>query len=310
MIEKVLHCIGAAPSHGSWVQPFDARERLGAKGIPEEPRAWFDRQMAEGPVTWLVPDPNRTLRGAQRLFAIIEHLSGEPKTLTEVASAVDLPKSTAHRFLRTLEDSGWVVRDKGGVYSLGAVVVGLAAQYLSGDLVVTTATPIMRGLRNELNETVSLSRRIGLTRVCVLEFPSTQNLRLVLGIGERGPLHAGASGLLLYAFMPPEDRARLTEASLERYTPRTITDHQALEKEATLIRRRGWAISKGQRTKGGVAMAVPVFEPGSDGDVAALGLFGPELRCSTQREQKRWLDALKECARQINEALASANQIG
>ncbi|HJQ94280.1 MAG TPA: IclR family transcriptional regulator [Acidimicrobiia bacterium] len=253
--------------------------------------------------------PEKDMRGSERLFAIIEDLSGEPKTLTEVATAVGLPKSTALRFLRTLEAAGWVVRDKSGVYTLGAVVVGLAAQYLSSDPVVTAATPVMRELRAYLNETVSLSRRIGLTRVCVVEFPSTQNLRLVLGIGERGPLHAGASGLLLYAYMSPEERASLGERTLERYTARTITDPVELEHEATVIGRRGWAISKGQRTKGGVAMAAPIFEPGSNREVAALGLLGPELRCSTQREQKRWLDALITSAREINDAMTHSNQI-
>lgn len=253
----------------------------------------------------MLPTTDQTLRGAERLFAIIEDLSGEPKTLTEVASAVELPKSTALRFLKTLERSGWVVKDKAGVYSLGPVVVGLAAHYLASDPVVTAATPIMRQLRDDLNETVSLSRRIGLIRVCVLEYPSTQNLRLVLGVGERGPLHAGASGLLLYAYMPPEERERYVAKGLAQFTSRTITDSEALEREAALIRRSGWAMSRGQRTEGGVAMAAPIFEPGSEGAVTALGLFGPELRCSTKREQKRWEAALRVSAGHINQALAS-----
>lgn len=245
------------------------------------------------------------MRGAQRLFSIIEYLANEPMTLTEVANATDLPKSTALRFLRTLEESGWAVRDHDSVYSLGPSVVGLAAQYLSGNPMVAAATPVMRALRDELDETVSLSRRIGMIRVCIQEFPSTQNLRLVLGIGEQGPLHAGASGVLLYAYMSDADRAAVRERGLERYTNRTIIDPDQLEAEAEVIRRQGWAITKGQKTKGGVAIAVPIFDPGSSDEVVALGLFGPELRCSTQREQKRWLSALQEAAAQISETLAS-----
>jgi len=223
-------------------------------------------------------------------------------TLTEVAKAADLPKSTALRFLRTLEESGWVVRDKDGVYSLGAAIVGLAAQYLSGNPVVAAATPAMRALQAELDETISLSRRVGLIRVCVQEFPSTQNLRLVLGLGERGPLHAGASGLLLFAYMPGEERQRLAEHGFDRYTSRTLTDLKALEAEADVIREQGWAMTRGQKTEGGLAMAVPIAEPGSRGEVAALGIFGPEIRCSTKREQDRWLKALQETAKQINDA--------
>lgn len=224
--------------------------------------------------------------------------------LTEVAGAVELPKSTALRFLRDLEEAGWVSRNGDGVYSLGASVVGLAAQYLSHNEMVTVATPEMRRLRDELDETVSLSRRVGLIRVCVQEFPSKKNLRLVLGIGERGPLHAGASGLLLYAHMPEDERKRLAEEGFPAFTRRTITDFKTLEKAAAKIRQQGWALTKGQKTEGGVAIAVPLADPNYDGEIAALGLFGPELRCSTKAEQKNWLEALQDTAASISASLA------
>jgi len=240
------------------------------------------------------------VRGAQRLFIIVERLSARPMTLTEVAREADLPKSTALRFLRTLEDSGWVYRDQSGVYSLGAAIAGLAAQYLSGDPLVTAATAPMRSLHAELDETISLSRRVGLTRVCVQEFPSTQNLRLVLGLGEQGPLHAGASGLLLFAYMPAEERARLADNGFPSFTSRTITDLVELEAAAGKIREQGWAMTRGQKTEGGLAIAVPISNP--SGEVAALGVFGPEIRCSTKREQERWRKALLATAAEINEA--------
>lgn len=247
------------------------------------------------------------MRGSQRLFKIVEELSRDSMNLTQVAEAVDLPKSTALRFLRDLEEAGWVARDNDGVYSLGATVVGLAAQYIAQNEMVTAATPAMRDLRDELDETVSLSRRVGLIRVCVQEFPSKKNLRLVLGIGERGPLHAGASGILLYAYMPDEERRRLAEAGLERYTRRTPTDFDSLEREAEKVRRQGWALTKGQKTEGGVAIAVPLSDPGSEDDIAALGLFGPELRCSTKAKQRRWLEALLSTADTIKSALTSSH---
>jgi DNA-binding IclR family transcriptional regulator len=246
------------------------------------------------------------MRGAERLFKIIDELSREPMSLTQLARAVELPKSTALRFLRALEEGGWTVRDNDGAYSLGPAVVGLAAQYLSHNQIVAAATPAMRALREEIDETVSLSRRIGLTRVCVQEFPSTKNLRLVLGVGEQGPLHAGASGLLLYAYMPEEERHRLVASGLERFTTRTLTGLTQLEREADKIRQQGWALTKGQKTEGGVAIAVPITDPGADGEVAALGLYGPELRCSTVAKQKRWLEALMRTAASIRQTLASS----
>lgn len=250
-------------------------------------------------------DSKGQVRGAQRLFVIVEQLSAAPMTLTEVAKRADLPKSTALRFLRTLEEAGWVFRDKSGIYSLGATIVGLAAQYLSGNPLVAIATPPMRALNAQLDETISLSRRVGLARVCVQEFPSTKNLRLVLGLGEQGPLHAGASGVLLYAHMPEETRRRLADRGFERYTTKTIVDFDELEAEAEKVRSQGWAITKGQKTAGGVAIAVPIAEPGAGTGVAALGVFGPEIRCSTEQELEVWLRALQETAAEINDATST-----
>ena len=136
--------------------------------------------------------------------------------LTLVAEAVELPKSTALRFLRDLEEAGWVARDNAGVYSLGATVVGLAAQYIAHNEMVAAAAPAMRDLRDKIDETVSLSRRVGLIRVCVQEFPSRKALRLVLGVGERGPLHAGASG----GRAPPPRGGRVGNRSLARAAAR------------------------------------------------------------------------------------------
>ncbi|MPZ51391.1 MAG: helix-turn-helix domain-containing protein [Acidimicrobiia bacterium] len=228
--------------------------------------------------------------------------------LTELAGAVELPKSTALRFLRDLEEAGWVSRDRDGVYSLGASVIGLAAQYMSQNDLVIAAAPEMRRLREDLDETVSLSRRVGLIRVCVQEFPSKKSLRLVLGIGERGPLHAGASGLLLFAHMRDEERKLLAENGFKTYTSRTITEYDSLEQEAEKIRERGWALTKGQKTEGGVAIAVPLVDP-REGEVTALGLFGPELRCSTDAEQRRWLDALSKAADSISASLLATGRL-
>lgn len=249
------------------------------------------------------------MRGVQRLVSIIDAVAAEPSTLTEIAARIDLPKSTALRFLRTLEGSGWVLRDGAGDYSLGPTLIGIAAKYFAGDALMVAATEPMRALRDSLGETVSLSRRVGLGRVCVQEFASTQNLRLVLGVGESGPLHAGASGVLLYAHLPADARARFSETELTRFTDRTIVDIKALDEEAERVRERGWAMSEGQKTKGGLAMAVPIHDPSAGDEVVALGLFGPDLRAPTEADRRRWLEQLQACADDIRRR-AGARALG
>ena len=240
------------------------------------------------------------MQSQDRSFSILRALGGHPsRTLTEVATEVELPKPTVLRFLRSLEDGSWVTRTPDGGYALGPAILGLAGQYLSSDAVIVAASGPMMRLRDTLGETATLSRASGSFRTCVQEFPSTQPLRLVLGLGEAGPLHAGASGLVLLAHMPAEKRTRILAEAPARLTDRTITSPDALELECERIRAQGWSFTHGQRTVGAAAMAVPIEDAAAEGGISALGVYGPETRCRSLADEQRWLDALKHCADEV-----------
>lgn len=240
------------------------------------------------------------MQSHRRLFAILRDLGDRPSsTLSEIASRVDLPKPTVLRFLRSLEGDAWVTRTPEGGYALGPSILGLAGQYLSLDSVIVAASPAMMRLRDALGETATLSRASGSTRICVQEFPSTQPLRLVLGLGRQGPLHAGASGLILLANMPAPARAEILSAPLDALTERTIASAESLELECERIRAQGWAITRGQRTAGAAAVCVPIADPSAEWGIAALGVYGPDVRCRTIEDERRWLDALRICAAEI-----------
>lgn len=244
------------------------------------------------------------MRANDRLLSILCALGEQqrPLTLTELADSVDLPKSTTLRFLRSLAPDGWVVKDVDGQYLLGPAVMALAGLYISSDPVLVSAPPLMRELRDHLGETISLSRVTGLERTCLLEFPSPQALRLVLGVGAVGPLHAGASGLLLLAHLPEATRREVYARGLDSYTSQTLDDPDDLESACSEIRERGWAITHGQKTAGGVALAVPVRDHRAPGQVSALGVFGPQARFGAKGDRDRWRDALLECAAEIERA--------
>jgi IclR family acetate operon transcriptional repressor len=249
------------------------------------------------------------MRANDRLLSILCVLGerGQPLSLTELADLVGLPKSTSLRFLRSLEPEGWIVRNPDGHYSLGPAVVALANQYVSSDPVLAAAPPLMRGLRERLGETISLSRVMGLGRMCLLEFPSLEPLRLVLGVGNVGPLHAGASGLLLLAHLSADARREVCAAGLQRFTSITPIRPAALEKECAAIRDQGWATTFGQRTAGGVAVAVPVPDHNAPGGISALGVFGPQARFDRKSDERRWRDALRVCAAELAGAAGSTH---
>jgi IclR family acetate operon transcriptional repressor len=107
---------------------------------------------------------------------------------------------------------------------------------------------------------------------------SSHPLRYVVPINEWIPVYAGASGLAIMAFLPPEERrAIIARTKLAPVTERTITDPMVLEKELARIRARGYAYSRGQRTVGAVGIAAPIWGP--DGRVMGdLTVSVPEPR--------------------------------
>jgi DNA-binding IclR family transcriptional regulator len=242
------------------------------------------------------------MRGSDRLLNILTSLGAERgQTLSELADGLGLPRPTTLRFLRSLEEGGWVLRDDRGRYSLGPAVVTLATQYLWTDHVLVVASPQMAELRDRVGETVSLSRRVGARRVCVQEFPSPESLRLILGLGDYGPLHAGASGLVLLAALPGEERRELMEGRLERLTSRTITTLDGLDAECERVAAQGFSVTHSQRTPGGVAVAVPVRDAGAPNGVSALAIYAPETRSSAASE-RAWIEVLRTTAQSIEEA--------
>lgn len=108
--------------------------------------------------------------------------------------------------------------------------------------------------------------------------------------------------------MPAAARAEILSGPLEELTERTIASREALELECERIRAQGWALTRGQRTDGAAAMCVPIEDPSAEWGISALGVYGPDVRCRTIEDERRWLGALRECAREIESVAVAGSR--
>ncbi len=132
---------------------------------------------------------------------------------------------------------------------------------------------------------------------------SSHPLRYVVPLNEWFPVHAGASGLSIMAFLPKEEqRAIIERKGLPAVTSNTITAPRTLEKELKGVQARGYALSVGHRTLGAVAIAAPIFE--QYGRVLGdLALSIPEARFEASME-KTLAHLLIQHANRISDMLA------
>jgi DNA-binding IclR family transcriptional regulator len=212
-----------------------------------------------------------------RAGAVLRALESTPAglTLAQLATAVDLPKSTVHRLVAALAAEELAGSAPDGRIRLGGGLARLGAA--SRQAVTQDLMPVLRQLHAELDETVDLAVLDGAVARFVEQLPAPHRLRAVSAVGAAFPLHCTANGKALLAALS-EDRARaLLPARLERFTPNTITARKALLEELAEIRLTGIAFDREEHTEGICAVGAAVLDT-AGAPVAAISVPIPTPR--------------------------------
>jgi len=227
------------------------------------------------------------VQSVDRAITVLEILARRGEAgVSEVATELDVHKSTAFRLLGALEERGLVEQatDR-GKYTLGFGLIPLAGA-VSGRLDVTRlGREACERLALEFGETVNIA---------VLQEPYAVNVHQARGpstvlsynwIGRITPLHCTSSGKALIAWLEPHDLNPLLKGLLdepERFTAATLTTREAIEAELAAVRDQGYAIVVEEYEIGLNAVAAPIRDQ-TGGVVAALSLAGPSYRLPPER---------------------------
>lgn len=240
--------------------------------------------------------------GVGVLDKIVEILHAFPRGNVDLSPQVisartGLPLPTVYRLLRALGEHELVER-KGSHYRLGLALLHLGTRVAEGVEIRRQAFPHLEWLNEKTGENAELHIRREETRVPLELVRSSHNLRPFVEIGASLPLHLGAPGKVLLAWLPEEKRDALAAASAARFGGESPFDEQALREQLSRIRAEGWAASDGERSPGVGAIAAPVFDAG--GEVAgAVLISAPSVRLSEKR--------VRELAPLVREAASRAS---
>lgn len=201
-------------------------------------------------------DTSYPIRAVERVCDILDLVQQQPDglTLVDVAQAAKLPKSSAFRYLTALEARGYVERDDDGRF-----LVGLALNSERLDVLTQRVKPLLRRLRNQFGETVSLGMfdQGGVYYLAIEE--SQHATRTVQRPGVRYPVHASAFGKVFTAWRPDvEVRQLLERQGMPAFTEFTITDPAAYLEELARVREQGYAVNDREGELDSRCVAVPV----------------------------------------------------
>ncbi|MEX2563457.1 MAG: IclR family transcriptional regulator [Nitriliruptoraceae bacterium] len=222
-------------------------------------------------------------------------------TLADVVAATDLPKSSAFRYLATLEERHYVERDPvTGQFRIGSGFLPQQTRHL--DVLVERARPLLEALRDRFGETVNLAVLDG-NRTSYAEIvESRKSMRLSARKGDRDPLHCTAVGKAIATLLPAERLKAILEAEgMPARTDTTITDVETFFGEVELTRDRGYAIDDRENEPDGRCVAVPLGDPHMP---VALSLSAPSARFPIE-EVEAVARALQDVARDLQATLAA-----
>jgi IclR family acetate operon transcriptional repressor len=206
----------------------------------------------------------------------------EPIASAELATTSGITGARLQRGLNALIDAGLISRDAEHTYALAAKSIHLAALIRNNAPRSRIAMPVLEVLAAETGETATFNAYFPSTGDVMIDAVAEgrQSLRYALEPGEAVPLHAGAAGKAILAFLPLVEIARvLSRSSLAAMTHHTVTDREELDRHLDVIRKDGCAVARGERLAGAVEFAAPVFDAPSR-VVGSLVITAPENRLS------------------------------
>ncbi|SAK57076.1 IclR family transcriptional regulator [Caballeronia fortuita] len=258
----------------------------------------------------LEDESNGVVKSADRVLDVIELLArwGREMSHTEIAEALDIPKSSLTKLLKNLTARGFVEFvpvTKG--YRLGEALIRLSQQSTHSRSLVSCAQPALAEVTQKTLESCALNQLKGDQVEVVATVTSPQRLVSHLRLGDLAPLYAVSGGKVILAFLPDQMRSEyIKTVKMQAITPKTITVKKALLAQIETIRQTGVAYSMDEYTPGIVGVGVPVLSS-SGFPLGSLNVAIPSVRYS-ERVGARAVTVLQAAAERVRRDYIAANE--
>jgi IclR family KDG regulon transcriptional repressor len=270
---------------------YSATARIAQRGKRVSPRT------AESPMS---------SKSLQKALRILVHLgqNGPEMGVTEIASSMNLNKTTVYRLLNAMAKFDFVEQNtENERYRLGLKLHELGLKALESRTLQREAHRFLLEMSRRSRETVSLAVHSPGAVICLDRMKSPKTL-ISLGteIGGRFPAHCTAIGKAVLAFLPDDEiDAILRSNGMPRFTPSTLTRPADLKADLRRIRQRGYSFDNQELERGLNGVAAPVRTT-QDRVIAAVGIAGPTLRFRG-RELREKIALVREIAGKLSASL-------
>ncbi|EMA32949.1 IclR family transcriptional regulator [Haloarcula japonica] len=239
------------------------------------------------------------VKSAETTFEVLDALKDlDGAGVTELAQHLDIPKSTVHNYLSTLEQEEYVV-NRDGVYEVGLRFLELGAYARYREKLFEIAKPEVDRLAEETGELANILVEEHGRGSYLYRARGDKAVRVKAHVGTRVPLHTTALGKAILAHMSTER----VDAIVDRHglggeASKSISSRAELEQELADIRDRGVAFDDEERLEGLRCVAAPVLNHDNE-VIGAISVSGPTNRFRGDRFREELPQKVLEVANVI-----------
>lgn len=217
----------------------------------------------------------KPMKSTKKLFTIVEELrERNGATISELTTVLDLPKSTIHRHLKTLEEMEYVVKT-GDIYYICSRFLYIGMGIYHREEAYTNIEPKIDKLATETEERAQFMIEEHGYMVYIHRETGEHAVHTNTQLGKQMPIHATSGGKAILAEMTDEEVMTIIERhGLPKITKNTITNEEALYNELQQIRDDGVSYNDQEYIDGLRAVSAPVVKQNGQ-PLGAIGISGP-----------------------------------
>ncbi len=204
-----------------------------------------------------------TLANAMDVLKLITRLRRDI-TVTDVATELKLPKSSASRTLSMMATYGFLERDAvTRAYRPGSVIMEASYHFRASRNTTSMVEEALHALVGETGFTGYINVLDGADSLVIHMRVGTGSLQIYTPAGTRAPAYATAPGRALMAGLSDAEVVQLTGGRLELRrgnAPRTRKDLLA---RLAQVRAQGWSLSRDEYVSNVAGIAAAVMDPAS-----------------------------------------------
>jgi DNA-binding IclR family transcriptional regulator len=241
-----------------------------------------------------------------RAVAVLKYLGAvgqQGAKIAEMAEALGLKISTAHRIITALERHGLIERERATKhYRLGLALFALGATAADGTGLRKFCRPALLRLAAETGDTVFLMARSGFNTVCVDRQQGSYVIDSLTGhVGGQIPMGVGPASQAILAFLPSAEADVIIETNTPLYGRFNGLSAGRVRERLAAVRSQHYALDDGELVAGISAIAVPILPQGRDA-IASIALNMTSARSSPER-LATLLDALRREVKHVEEMI-------